>query len=482
MMANRQHKARLATTAHIGLLRQLAMLVCLWTGHTAYSFEMEMGPVTVQDTFVTPAWTTVNFIRPFSTRPVVAVLPTTNGGDPMTLRVRNVTTTGFEVVLTEPNANDGPHLQNQTAYLAIEPGNHVLPDGSRIIALEHSTTSFANQLISTTWDSVSFPSTFPGSPAVVAQIQTMANESGTPPSTSSNPFLDVGIQNVGTSSMQVTLERAESTAGSITLAERIGIVAIENNTDLSFVDSLGTGARIQSVLTSDNIRGYSDGCFTNNFPTSFSTTPLAVASANRRDGNNGGWVRRCSASAGSLGLTVDEDIDNDSERNHTTESAGVIAASTAFHANFDVDLLVSKNVSTQTDPFNGGSNAKAIPNADVEYVIGVVNRGSSSPDSNSVTITDELPPALKLCVTTACLAGGPVIFDDSGSPVTTGVSLGNVEYSNNGGASFAYSPAPDSDGFDDAVDAIRITLTGILTSIAPAGSPSFELRLAARVN
>ena len=125
-------------------------LACL-PGNTQ-AFEVEMGPVTVQDTFVTPTWTSVTFIRPFSTRPVVAVLPTTNGGDPMTLRVRNVTTTGFEVVSTEPNANDGLHLQNDTAYIAIEPGNHVLPDGSRIMVIEHSTASFATRLISTTWD------------------------------------------------------------------------------------------------------------------------------------------------------------------------------------------------------------------------------------------------------------------------------------------------------------------------------------------
>jgi hypothetical protein len=33
----------------------------------------------------------------------------------------------------------------------------------------------------------------------------------------------------------------------------------------------------------------------------------------------------------------DEDIDADTERSHTNESAGIIAASRAFHANFEVD-------------------------------------------------------------------------------------------------------------------------------------------------
>jgi len=147
----------------------------------------------------------------------------------MTLRVRNVTTTGFQVVQSEPSANDGSHLQNDTAYLAAEPGSYTLPDGSRMHVLNHNTTSFANRLISTTWDTVFFPSAFNGTPAVVAQIQTMANEANTLPGSSSVPFMDVGIQTVGTTSMQVTLERGESTAGSVTSLERIGIVALEDH-------------------------------------------------------------------------------------------------------------------------------------------------------------------------------------------------------------------------------------------------------------
>lgn len=459
----------------------LASCAWLFAGQ-AGAFEMEMGSVTLQDTFTTPGWTSITFQQTFSARPVVVALPTTDGGDPATVRIRNVTTTGFEILQVEPSANDGPHVAMPTAYLGIEVGNHLLPDGSRITVLERSTTSFANRFISTTWDTVAFPSAFAGAPAVVAQIQTMTNESQSPPGTSSAPFMDVGIQNVNAGSMQVTLERAESTAGSVTVSERIGIVAVQNGMDFSFTDAFSSSVRLQSLLTTVNIQGYGNGCFTNNYAASFSTTPLAVASANTRSGNNGGWVRRCSQSGTSLGLTVDEDIDNDSERNHTGESAGIIAASTAFHANFDADLLVSKNVSTQADPFNGVTNPKAIPNADVEYRIGVINRGSASPDIDTVTITDDIPSALRLCVVAACYAGGPIIFDDSGSPVSTGVSLGTIEYSNNGGASFGYLPSPDSDGFDAAVDAVRITLSGMLTSIAPAGAPSFELRLAARVN
>jgi hypothetical protein len=89
-------------------------------------------------------------------------------------------------------------------------------------------------------------------------------------------------------SLQVTLERAESVAGTVGSQERIGNIAIQNNTDLTFVDALGITAQQQGVLTPVNIQGFTNGCFTDGYPSAFANTPLAVASANTRAGNNGG--------------------------------------------------------------------------------------------------------------------------------------------------------------------------------------------------
>lgn len=478
---NRCPKHLTVQWARAVLSRALLMGVLLVPPY-AHAFEVEMGAVTVQDTFVTPTWTVVSFIQPFSTTPVVVALPTNDGGDPATLRIRNVTSTGFEIVPTEPNANDGPHLAMNTAYLAVEPGSHVLPDGNRLIALQHSTTSFANRFIGTSWDTVGFPDSFVGNPAVLAAIQTTANESQNPPSTSSVPFMDVGLRNANPASFQVTLERAESTAGSVTFAEQIGVIAIENGVNLTFTDLLGTTVQLQSLLTPRNVRGWDNGCYTNNYGAAFAATPLSVASLNSRTGNNGGWARRCGQSAAGLGLTVDEDIDNDAERNHQPEMAGIIATSAAFHVNFGVDLLVSKHYNLVADPYNGTSNPKSIPNADIGYTIGVVNRGSGSPDVDTLVVTDDISAGIRLCVSAICQAGGPIVFDPSASPVPPGVALGPVEYSNNGGATYTYAPIPDADGFDTAVDAVRITMSGTMAGIAPSGAPSFELRMAARVN
>lgn len=458
----------------------LLVLSLLVAGHRARAFEMEMGSITVNDTFTVPSWTTVVFQRPFPVTPLVFALPTTDGGDPATLRIRNVTTTGFQIVQTEPSANDGQHVAMPTAYLAIEPGNHQLPDGSRVLAFAHSTTSFANRLLSTAWDTVTFPQPFGTAPAMLASIQTVANETGTPPNTPSVPFMDVALQNVSTGFFQVTLERAESVAGGVTTPESIGVLAIDNFANASFVDTFGTAVQLQSLATAANIQGYSNGCFTNSYATAFGGTPLAVASTMTRNGNNGGWLRRCTQSSGSLGLTVDEDIDNDTERNHIGEAAGIVAASTAFHVNFDVDLTISNSVATLSDPINLTNNPKAISAAVVRYTVAVENSGSLSPDGSSLQIVNDIPSDVALCITSACQPGGPVILDASGSPVPPGVSVGSIEY-DDGSGTFAYPGSPDGAGFDSAIVAVRVQLDGTLASIATSGAPSFELLFSARV-
>ncbi|MEL7298297.1 MAG: hypothetical protein AAGJ86_11605, partial [Pseudomonadota bacterium] len=78
--------------------------------------------------------------------------------------------------------------------------------------------------------------------------------------------------------------------------------------------------------------------------------------------------------------------------------------------------------------------------------------------------------------------GGSVILDTSGSPSPPAVSLGAIRYSNDGGASFGYTPNPDADGFDAAIDAIEITLDGNFGALTPAGAPSAQLQISARVN
>lgn len=459
----------------------LASLPAWLAPSLALAWQFEMARVDVDETLTVAAWTQVSFLAPFETPPLVFVLPTSDGDDPATLRVRNVTSTGFEVTPHEASATDGPHSAMPTAYLAIVPGTHTMPDGTRVTALRHTTSSSISRLLGTSWDTIALPGGFTSPPAVLATIQSVRNEERNPPASTSAPFLAAAIRNVGSGTLQISLERAETTDGSIVSTEDIAVLAIDANTTSSFVDRFNNSATLATLRTGNNIRGRNNGCFTTAYGGTFAATPLAVAAMNTRNGNNGGWLRRCSESSAALGLHVEEDIDNDSERNHINEVAGIVAASRDFHVNFAVDVSVLKNVRSLSDPVAGTANPRSIPAAIMEYTIEVENRGSASPDTDTLVVTDEIPPEVALCVTAACYPGGPVVLDTAASPVPPGVSLLLVEYSDDGGASFGYTPAPDAAGFDGRIDSVRITLGGSLASVAPGGVPSFVLRLATRV-
>lgn len=126
-------------------------------------------------------------------------------------------------------------------------------------------------------------------------------------------------------------------------------------------------------------------------------------------------------------------------------------------------------VTAATDParFN-------IPGADVIYAITLANTGGSAAELNGVVMTDVLPANMTY-YNGDFDGAGPVVgpFDIAFGGGTT-VSTGIVEFSNNGGSSYGYTPGA---GYDAAVDAIRMSATG---TVPPGGSATVRFR--ARIN
>ncbi len=149
-------------------------------------------------------------------------------------------------------------------------------------------------------------------------------------------------------------------------------------------------------------------------------------------------------------------------------------------------IEVSKSITTLSDPINGTSAPKAIPGAVARYTVTAVNRGPGSADINTVVVVDALPAAVTaMCVTSACAGGStPVVFDDSASPVPTGLTFvyaSHVSYSTDG-VSFSYVPVPDAAGFDTAITHVRIAPAGPMSPPTVAGDPSFVLRYVIRLD
>lgn len=145
-------------------------------------------------------------------------------------------------------------------------------------------------------------------------------------------------------------------------------------------------------------------------------------------------------------------------------------------------LSLMKNVTTLEDPFNGTTNPKAIPGATMLYTIRLTNFGSGPADADSVVISDSIPAntALRVIDFDGSNAG-PVAFVD-GTPTSgltyTFVALGDpgddIEFSNDGGSTYTYTPAADADGVDTTVTHMRINPKGTFLS-STSGDPNFEV-------
>lgn len=463
----------------------IVSLAAMLVTSPAYAWRLEAGRITTNNTSTTPSFNVITFQSAFDTTPIVVALTSDEGGDPSALRIRNVTTTGFEIAALEPTGNDGAHAAMTIDYIAMEPGVHLLPDGEIVVAGFHTTSTVQRSDVvggPSGWDTVSFGETLSDDAAVVASIQTMNGETGNPPSMPSIPWLTMAVRNPSTTNVEMALERSEVAAGTV-VAQTIGYIAFPQDMSGSFNDIGGIETDWSAVTTDDAIVGRSNGCTNHTFSTSAFGSARVVATKNTRDGVDGGWLRRCNLTTTQIGLFVDEDIANDSERGHTDESAGMLAFSRSFHAVFEGLLTAVKTLSLEEDPVNGTSNTYTIPGARIRYNVVIESVGGTAIDNNSVDFIDILPPETRFVVNDIDGAGsGPVRFIDGTTTseltynfVSLGSTSDDIDFSNNGGISFNYTPTPDADGADDDITHIRIRPKGKFVSSPSLATPSFEI-------
>ena len=92
-------------------------------------------------------------------------------------------------------SHDPRHYAVEMTYIAIEEGTHGLPDGSMIVAGRTNVVEEQMSGIVGSWYSEIFPVTFNDTPAILAQIQSMNNETGLMPIHASTPWMTVAISN-----------------------------------------------------------------------------------------------------------------------------------------------------------------------------------------------------------------------------------------------------------------------------------------------
>jgi uncharacterized repeat protein (TIGR01451 family) len=161
-------------------------------------------------------------------------------------------------------------------------------------------------------------------------------------------------------------------------------------------------------------------------------------------------------------------------------TASTPVASAGFTVWTPAPLTIVKSSQALADPVNGVANPKLIPGALVGYTITVSNPHSFAVTPNSIIVVDAVGGLLDLnVVDIAGVGGGPILFQNGfpSSTLTyafTGLAAlaDDVDFSNDGGASWTYVPTPGSNGADPAVTHVRIRPKG---TMAPGSSFSLLL-------
>lgn len=466
---------------------QLAKSLCVTfiastlTVTSAWAIRLEAGTGSTPNTATTSNYATITFQEEFDVIPIVVPLTTSEGSDPADLRIRNVTTTGFEIAAREPSGEDGIHPGMNFQYIAMEPGQFTLPDGTDIAAGFHSTSAQqrGNGVgVPATWDNVNFGTTLSSTGSVLAAIQTENSEQNSGANQVSVPFMSLALRNPNTASFQVALERSEVTPGNANVvAESIGWIAFPRGVQGNFADNMGNTIFWDARATANIVRGWDNGCFTSTFAAAASwANPIVIAARGSRFGGDGGWVRRCSLGATTIGLQVDEDQFQNAERRHITEIMSLLSFSDSFHTSFKPVLNAKKSASTAAGQYS-------LPGSLVRYTIKTENAGNGSVDTDTMIITDKIPDNVDLVVSDLGATGsGPVIFTD-GSP-TSSLSytfssltslVDDVDFSDNNGITFDYVPIAGGNGADPNVTHIRIHPKGGFAAAMIGGSPNFTV-------
>ena len=250
------------------------------------------GSVTVAQASASQ-WHPVAFQAPLADPVVVMGPPSSADAAPLTVRVRNVTTSGFEFQLDEWDYLDGAHGAETVSYLAVSRGVHTLADGR----LVEAGTTTAKGSISTS--SLSAP--FATAPVLLAQVVSAGSSEG----------VTVRLRNVSTSSFQVRLQAQESTSGYGT--EALAFVALAPGATAGKLDAAATTNRV-----TDAFAGVT-------FGTTFASPPVFVAAMQSLNGSDPAALRYQLASASGVQVRVEEEQSADAETAHGTEVVGYVA-------------------------------------------------------------------------------------------------------------------------------------------------------------
>lgn len=259
------------------------------------AFRSAVSPLTVGRLTFGQSNASTFYTRSLSGAPgspiVIAGPPSYNGGDPATVRLRNVSSSSFQYQLDEWDYKDGGHVSESLDYM-------VAPSGPRILGTLRADAG--SRSLNQNWVTVSFAQSFATAPVVIPQVVTYAGSSA----------VTVRVRNVSANSFQMRLQEEEGQDGTHN-TETVHWIAIETGSTNVGGKQLRVGRTSNSITQNWATLGYGSV-----------SSPRFFASMQTYDGADTAALRYRNFTSSSVQVKVEEEASLDAETNHTSEVVG----------------------------------------------------------------------------------------------------------------------------------------------------------------
>lgn len=307
-------------------------IVCDSALPDANSLNIEVGEVSINQ-----EWVKVLFQNTFSQPIVVVGPPSTNGGQPTIVRVRNINNDGFEIRLQEWDYLDGTHVEETVNYIVLEKGTHTLDNGLKIEA-----GSFSG---SAAFSKISLQQPYDFAPVILTQVvsENKANA------------VTGRIKESSQSSFEYKLQEQETTQNQHT-TEAVNYIAWETGTgDVS-------GLHFESGTTAKSI-DHNWSKLT--FQTEFEDLPFFIAGMQSYNGGDTAEVRTNDISQTAAQVKIEEEQSKDTEVEHVTEVVGYLAISSSNAAENSSQRLIVFNWDFDSNQENSISGFNVYNNGEI---------------------------------------------------------------------------------------------------------------------
>jgi hypothetical protein len=271
-------------------------------------------------------WKQVSHGLSFSDPIIVAGPLSHNGGDPGVVRIRNVTSSGFEIRMDEYEYLDESHTTENVGYMVMERGRFRLNNATNI-----ETGSFQTDSTYPDIASVAFSNPLGEAPVVLTSVVT-ENES---------QAVTGRIQKVTSGGFEYALQEEEAGDG-LHASETVHYIAWEPSS-ASLGDMGFEVSRTGYTVSDDN------AALT--FSRSYDSTPIFLAGMQTCDEADTANLRGDAKDSASAEVAIDEEQSADSETSHVAENVGYIALGSSVRTAVFGDVPDADHPGTITDTF-----------------------------------------------------------------------------------------------------------------------------------